>query len=121
MSLYKKFFAQLVATVAAAIIPAIADDNVFSNAEIINIIIVALGAIGVLGAGNLPEGTWKYMKFIVSAASAVAVFASSAITDGSWSNAETLQAVLAALGALGVVALPGPFVQPLTTGRHTAL
>jgi hypothetical protein len=117
---YKKFIAQLVATVAVAAIPMLADDNMFSLTEKINIVVVALGALGVLGAGNLPAGIWKYMKGYVAAGSAVAVYAVSALGDGAFTHAEILQAVLAALGAVGVVAVKGPVVQEFLSGRHSA-
>jgi hypothetical protein len=113
---YKKFFSMLLATVLAAIAPALTD-NTFSVTEIFNVLAVALGAVGVLGAGNLPAGVWAYMKGYVAAASAIVVFASSALTDG-WTNAETIQAILAGLGAVGVIALPGPVVAPVSVGRH---
>lgn len=125
LSLYKKFVAMVVATAMAALYPALSD-NVVSLSETFNVIAVALGAVGVLGAGNTPAGVWKYMKGYVAAASAVAVFASSAVTDG-WTNAETVQTIIAALGAVGVVGLKGPIVQAqlnaltgVVSGRHGA-
>ena len=118
MSNYKKFFAELAATVLAAIMPAIAGDGEFSTAEKINTLIIALGAVGVLGAGNLPEGVWKWMKGYVAAATAVAVVASSAFTDG-FTTAEIIQMVLAALATAGVVGLDGPKVVE-AIGRHRA-
>jgi len=105
---YAKFAAQVVAAVLTALVPALMDDSV-DTTEWINAVIVALGAVAVLGAGNLPAGVWSYTKTIVSAATAGAVFLQSAISDG-MSSAEWMQLALAVLGALGVFAAPGPKV-----------
>ena len=113
---YLKFAAQVLATVLAAVLPALTD-NEFSVYEQINCLIIGLGAISVLGAGNLPEGVWKYTKFYVSVATAVAVTLASLLSGGI-TGAEWIQIVLAGLGAAGVVAAPGPTV--MTTGRHRA-
>lgn len=116
MNHYLKFIAQIVATVLAAAYPMIVDGN-FSTEEQINCVILFLGAISVLGAGNLPEGVWKYTKFYVSIATAMVVALASMITGG-LNGAEWVQIILAGLGAAGVVVAPGPTVQP--TGRHRA-
>jgi hypothetical protein len=113
---YLKFFAQIAATVLAAAYPFLSD-NTLSTDEIINLIILGLGAVGVLGAGNLPEGVWKYTKFFVSVATAVFLLLASVVTDGV-TNAELVQLVIAGLGAAGVRQAPGPVVLP--TGRHRA-
>lgn len=114
MNQYLKFIAQVVATVVAAIVAA-SVDNVVDNTEWINVVIVGLGAVAVLGAGNLPSGVWAYAKTIVAAASAGAVFLQSAISDGI-SSSEWLQLGLAVLGAVGVLALPGPRVNQVVRG-----
>jgi hypothetical protein len=114
---YLKFFSQLVATVLAALIPALTNDQTLGVDEIINVVIIGLGAIAVLGAGNLPSGVWALAKFWVSAATAVAVLLASVYTDGI-TMSEWIQLAMAALGALGVVAVPGPRVAP-TTARAT--
>lgn len=113
---YLKFAAQVVATVLAAVYPALAD-NEFTVFEQINCLIIGLGAISVLGAGNLPEGVWRYTKFYVSVATAVFVALASFLSDGV-TGAEWVQIALAGLGAAGVIVAPGPYVQP--TGRHRA-
>lgn len=114
---YLKFLAQVAATVLAGAYAALAGDGVFSTDEQINCILLALGSIGVLGAGNLPAGVWSYMKGYVAAATAVATIAVSAVSGGI-NDAEWIQMGLAALGAVGVVRLPGPVVQ--LVGRHRA-
>lgn len=115
MNQYLKFFMQVGATVLAAIIAALADDYVDFN-EWLNVGVLALGAVAVLGAGNLPAGIWRYTKTGVSAATAVLVLWQSLATAG-MNTAEWLQLAAAALGALGVLAVPGPVVVP---GRHAA-
>jgi hypothetical protein len=119
MKRYMKFAAQIAASVLAAVVAALAGDNMVSNAEWINIAILALGAISVLGAGNLPSGVWKYTKLYVSAATAGLVVLASFLTDGV-TTTEWLQVGIAVLGALGVIAAPGPLVLPQPLGRHQA-
>jgi len=117
MNQYLKFAAQVVATVISAVALAFGDGHV-SASEWINVIILGLGSVAVLGAGNLPAGVWSHTKTIVSAATAGAVFLQSAITGGI-DGAEWLQLVLAVLGALGVLAVKGP--QVVAVGRHEAV
>lgn len=117
MSKYGKFIAEVVATVVAALAAALAGDNVIDVSEWINVVILGLGAVAVLGAGNLPDGVWAFTKTIVAGATAGAVFLQSAITDGV-SGAEWLQFVLAIAGAVGVFAVKGPRVE--VYGRHAA-
>jgi hypothetical protein len=66
---------------------------------------------------TLPAGVWRYTKPIVAAASAVLVLWQSLASNG-MVPAEWIQLVLAALGALGVLAAPGPKVEQV--GRHAA-
>jgi hypothetical protein len=106
---YLKFAAQVAATVLAALATALFGDNNLDVPELINVGILGLGAVAVLGAGNLPAGVWAHSKGLVSAATAVLVLLSSVWTDGV-SPAEWAQLVLAALGAVGVFALRGPQV-----------
>lgn len=121
MSRYGKFAAQVLAAVLAAVVAALnGTGHEPGVSDWINCVIVCLGAVAVLGAGNLPEGVWRYGKLIVSAATAVAVLLNSVLTDGI-SSAEWIQLGLAALGALGVYGSPGPVVYtPEQVGRHAA-
>lgn len=118
---YGKFLAQVGATVLAALVPLLAGNHDIGPSEVVNIVLVALGAVAVLGAGNLPAGVWAHAKAIVAAATAVAVLLQSVITDGI-SAAEWFQLALAALGAVGVFAAPGPVVyaDPLAAGSAGA-
>ena len=112
---YLKFLAEVLATILAGLVAALAGDDAISVAEGINVLILALGAVAVLGAGNLPAGVWAYTKSIVAAATAGAVVLASAITDGV-TTAELLQVLIAAVGAVGVFAVKGPRVQILRRG-----
>lgn len=111
---YAKFAAQIVATVLAAVVAGLVDDRL-DFTEWLNVGVIGLGAVAVLGAGNLPAGVWRYTKTIVSAASAVLVLWQSLASAG-MTGSEWLQLGIAALGAVGVAAMPGPVVQQL--GRH---
>lgn len=108
MNQYLKFISQLVATIVAAVIAALVDSRV-DFTEWLNVGVLALGAIGVLGAGNLPTTVWKYTKAIVASASAVLVLWQS-LASGGMTPSEWLQLLAAAFGALGVYAVPGPRV-----------
>jgi uncharacterized membrane protein len=120
MRVYLKFAAQVLATVLVAVVALLNGTNHPGASDVVNVVIVALGAIAVLGAGNLPEGVWAHTKTIVAAATAVAVAIQSVVTDGI-SAAEWLQVGLAALGALGVYAAKGPVVyDAASVGRHAA-
>lgn len=119
MMQYLKFAAQVFATVLAALVAALVDDRV-DLSEWLNTGALALGAVAVLGAGDLPAGVWRYTKPIVAAASAVLVLWQSLGTDG-MASSEWLQLGIAALGALGVLAAPGPVVyDAAAVGRHAA-
>jgi hypothetical protein len=107
--MYMKLAAQVAATVVAAVVALLNGTDHPGASDWVNVAIIGLGAVAVLGAGNLPAGVWAHAKTIVAAATAVAVLLQSFITDGI-SSAEWLQLALAALGALGVYVAPGPKV-----------
>lgn len=113
MKVYLKFGAQVLATVLAALATALFGDNRITTNEGVNILILALGSIAVLGAGNLPAGVWSYTKSIVAAATAAAVVLESALLTSGVSPTEWVQIILAALGAVGVFAVRGPNVVPI--------
>ena len=117
---YLKFAMQVFFTGVAGLVAALVDDRV-DTVEWINTGILMLGAISVLGAGELPEGVWKHMKTYVSAASAALVALVTFTTDGAVTTTEYLQIVLAAVAALGVAIVPGPKVyDALAVGRAGA-
>jgi predicted small integral membrane protein len=105
---YLKFAAQVAATALAALIAGLLDDRL-DFVEWLNVGVMALGSVGVLGAGNLPAGVWRYTKAIVAAASAVLVLWQS-LASGGMTSSEWMQLAVAALGAVGVLAAPGPKV-----------
>ena len=109
VKLYLKALAQVAVTVVAAIVALLNGTDHPGASDWINCAIIGLGAVGVAGAGNLPEGLWSHAKTYVAAATAAAVVLQSVVTDGV-SAAEWLQIALAAAGALGVAAVPGPKV-----------
>ena len=117
MRQYAKFAAQVIATFATALVAGLLDDRI-DTLEWINAGIVGLGAVAVLGAGNLPSGVWAYTKTIVAAATAGLVLLTSFLADGAMSGAEWLQVLIAVAGAAGVAVVPGPRVVP--AGRHAA-
>lgn len=104
MQRYLKMVAQVVATVLAALVPYLALGGLDPSAWV-NVAIVGVGALAVFAAPNIPGAA--YTKLVVSALSAVLVLLASVITGGITLD-EWLQLALAALGALGVFALPGP-------------
>jgi hypothetical protein len=117
---YLKTIAHLLVTVMAAIIAASADDRI-DSIEWVNTLILFLGTVSVLGAGNMPEGIWKRTKAIVAAATAAAVVAHTLLSAGlSLGLTEYLQMGVAALGALGVYAVKGPQVVPVPRNKHEA-
>ncbi len=117
---YLKTLAHLLVTVAAAVVAAAADNRI-DSIEWVNVLILALGTISVLGAGNMPAGVWHYTKLIVAAATAAAVVAHTLLSAGlSLGLTEWLQMGIAAAGALGVYAVKGPEVVPVPRNKHEA-
>jgi hypothetical protein len=104
--LYLKFFAQVAATVLSAIAAAMQAGPLSATAWV-NVVVIGFGAIGVLGAGELPSGVWAHTKPIVAALSAAVVVIETSLAGG-FTAATIVQAVIAAFGALGILALPGP-------------
>ena len=83
-------------------------DNVLSGEEILNLVVVVLGAIGVYAVPNIPESFAKYAKTGVAFLTAGVIAALSFYTDGIVAT-EWLQIVLAAFAAVGVYIVPnGP-------------
>jgi len=106
---YWKFAAQVFAAALAALVAGLVDDRL-DTLEWVNSGIMALGAVAVLGAGNLPAGVWAHTKTICAAASAALVAWVTFATDGIVTQSEWLQIGLAVLGVLGVFVAPGPKV-----------
>lgn len=98
-----KALVQLLGTVLAAVVPALATDGPMTFENWINVIVLAAGVVMVYNAGNIPG--WNYAKLIASAVSAVAVLLVSAL-QGGLTGAEVIQLALAAAAAIGVGAFP---------------
>lgn len=103
MKKYAKFIAIVVATVLSAISAALLGDNVISPQEWVNIAILGVGALGVFAAPNVPGAA--YTKSILAALAAGLTVLASVIVGGVH-TVELIQIALAALGAVGVYAVP---------------
>ena len=117
---YSKAIAQVVATILAGLLPFLVD-NSLSAVEIINLGIIGSSAITIAIVPNLTAGIAKYAKGALAVVSAVLVLLTSLIADGTLTTEETLQLVIAGLGAIGVVGLPAPQFSPapIRDGAYT--
>lgn len=106
MKKFAKGIAAVGATVIAAIAAALADDN-FTRVELINTMIVACSAVGVVIVPDLEAGVARHAKAIVAGLGAALALLVTLISDGV-SASEWLQVLVAGLAALGIPALPGP-------------
>lgn len=85
-------------------------DNALSVDEVLNLVVIVLGAIGVYLIPNFPEGAAKVAKTGVAFLTAAVVAALSFLTGGI-EITEWIQIVLAAFAAVGVYIIPnGPEV-----------
>lgn len=83
-------------------------DNVLAVDEVLNLVVIVLGAIGVYLVPNFPEGAAKVAKTGVAFLTAAVVAALSFLTGGI-EVTEWIQIVLAAFAAVGVYIIPnGP-------------
>ena len=103
MNKYAKFGAQVVATVLAAVLAALTGDNTIDPVEWVNVAVLAVGAAGVFAGPNVPGST--YTKTVLSVLAGVLAVLTSAIVGGI-DTTEWIQIAMAALGALGVYAIP---------------
>jgi hypothetical protein len=103
---YAKALAAVGAAALGALAAALTGDNHIDVSEWSNVILMTAGAAAVLAAPNVPGA--RYTKAVVAVVVALAAPAAlSLVTDGiSWTDVWQLAA--AALGALGVVSMPGP-------------
>lgn len=117
MNLYFKFFVQVVVAAGTAVIAGtVGTTGTLSDTAWVNAVIVTLGAVAVLGAGELPAGVWANTKIYVSAGTAGAVALASLI-GGSMGWSQWLQVGVATIGVFGVAVVPGPKVVE-GNGRH---
>lgn len=91
-------------------------DNKLSGEEILNLVVVVLGAIGVYLVPNFPEGVAKYAKTGIAFLTA-GVIAALSFWTGGIEVTEWLQIIIAAFTAIGVYIVPNgpkePNVQPV--------
>lgn len=113
---YLKMLAQVFATVLAAVIAALTGDQTITPDEWINIAVLGVGAAMVFAAPNVPGA--PITKAALSVLAGVLAVATSAITDGI-TMTEWLQIGMAALGALGVYAIPNSGASAVVE-RHRA-
>jgi hypothetical protein len=100
---YAKAGAAVVATILSGVVAALTGDAVISDVEWINIAIVGVGALAVFASPNVPGA--RVSKAILAVLSAVLVLLVNLIADGI-TISEWMQLGVAALGALGVYAVP---------------
>ncbi len=91
-------------------------DNTLAGEEILNLIVVVLGAVGVYAVPNFPEGFARYAKTGIAFATA-GVIALLSFWTGGVSTTEWLMVIIAAFTAIGVYIVPNgpknPVVQPV--------
>ena len=100
---YAKAGAQVVATILAGVAGALTGDQVIDTTEWINVAILGVGALMVFTGPNVPGA--RATKAVLAVLAAVLVLAVNLIADGI-DMSEWIQLGLAALGALGVYAVP---------------
>ncbi len=111
---YGKMVAAVVATVLSGIVAATTGDGLVDPVEWVNVTILGVGAAGVFAAPNVPGA--RYTKAIIAALTAALTVLASTILGGV-DHVDVMQMVIAALGAVGVYAVPN---EP-TVGRHAAV
>ncbi|MEU0469929.1 hypothetical protein ABZ215_38530 [Amycolatopsis sp. NPDC006131] len=103
---YSKAWGMVLTTVLSAVLPFLVD-GALSATEWITVALAGVGAVSVAIVPNLNAGVGKYAKGAVAIAAAVLTLLVTVI-DGGLDTSEIIQLVIAAFGAVGVVALPGP-------------
>lgn len=109
MTYAKSVLAVVAAGISAAIV-ALTGDAVLDDVELINIAVAVVTAAAVFTGPNVPGA--RITKFVLAVLGAVLTLAVNLIADGV-TVSEWLQLAMAALGALGVYAVPnrqGPAV-----------
>jgi hypothetical protein len=104
MTLYAKSIAAIIAAALGILVTALSDDAL-SPAELTNVTIAIVTAIGVFLVPTLPAGPARYTKFAVALLGAALITLSS-LLDGGVTTSEWLQVALSALAAVGVYVVP---------------
>lgn len=100
---YAKAILAVVATILSALVAALSGDNSISDIELINVAIIAVGSLAVFAAPNVPGA--RYTKSVLAVLTAVLTLLVNLIVDGV-TVSEWIQLGVAALGALGIYAVP---------------
>ena len=111
---YAKAIVYIALAAVGILVTALADD-VVTTAELVNILIVAIGAIATYLVPNLPTGPGQYLKGIVAFLVAGLVALQSLLTDGI-TTSEWLQIAVAAFAGIGVTIVPNQPAVTLTRG-----
>lgn len=112
---YAKTLAAVLATVLSAVVAALTGDGAIDVGEWVNVAILAVGAASVFAAPNVPGAA--VTKAVLAVLTAVLTLAVNLIVGG-LDLSEWLQLGVAALGALGVYAVPNG--APTTAGPRAA-
>ncbi|WP_382307261.1 hypothetical protein [Herbiconiux sp. UC225_62] len=120
LTTYSKSILLIIAS-AVTILVAALSDNVVTIAELVNVGIAIITAVGVYLVPNLDQGVARYFKFIVAILGAALTALASVLSNGV-TTAEWLQILLAGLAAVGVVIVPNtPLIDARETNRITSL
>jgi len=104
---FLKFGMAVLVTILTALAPLAVPGHHISHAEWVNVIITGLGAVTVVIIPNLTGGIGHYAKYVVGAITAAMVVLSSLLAQGAGVGlAEIIQMLIAAVGALGIFAVP---------------
>lgn len=103
MGKYTKAIVHALAVIAAAVVAAGVGDGNISPTEWVNVAIIGVGTLAVFAAPNVPGAA--YTKSIIATLTAGLTVLASAIVGGV-TTVEWYQIAAAALGAVGVYALP---------------
>lgn len=100
-----------IALAAVAFLVTALSDSVLALDEILNLVIVVVGAVGVYLVPNLPAGVGAYAKTIIAFITAGVIALLSFLTGGV-TITEWLQVILAAFAGIGVYIVPNE--EPVT-------
>lgn len=104
LATYAKSLVYVVLAVIGFAITAVAD-NLITTEELLNGLVVVLGALVVYVIPNMPAGVAKYSKAIVAFGTA-AVVALLSFLSGGVTLSEWLQVIVAAFAGVGVLVIP---------------
>ena len=104
LKLYAKSIIYIALTAITFLVTAAADELLTLD-EVLNLVVIVLGAVVVYLVPNLPAGVGAYAKTIAAFATAAVIALLSFLTDGV-TLTEWLQVLLAAFAGVGVYIVP---------------